>query len=568
MAKKAEKGQVITAQPQVLMVRGDKVPVEVQAQLPKNLLRNDYRYGIRVYYKGTKGIEEHVGSLGFDFGNYNFVEGKPTMMSAFAFPYSPSKSTGQLLAQGVVTDPKGRKKYTKAKVLAQGIITTPHLIQTVHAPAYAPETFQKENPGPLKFPIFFDQGLATLRQGYGTNLQLLEEFIKSNQKTRKIDILAMHSPDQEETTTRNLAARRGVAVERFIKQKIETEAYNNTVSAIDFKVRTLQKNWDAFLGRVQNSAMPEEQIQQILGIVNGPGSFTEKEEKLQALPSYDYLEMYVYPVLRFAEVTVDYQANPRRDYEVYLLAKKIVENRANADVLTAEEMRYAATLTPLLAEKKRIYESAVETYMNWQSLNNLGMVFFEQAQKEIRPKVKKNLLESAILNLRYAAHRKPEAQQFYNLAVAYHQHGDPLEALQSYDYAIRLGGPLPVLQQVFTDKAALELSIGQYDDAVRSLSYAGSGYAAQFNMTLLYFLKENYEGAAELGQKLLDSYPKDPTAHYLMAVIGARSQKEDLMAQHLRQAVKAKPTLAEKAIDDLEFKQYHKSAAFAAALKP
>ncbi|MBC3538123.1 tetratricopeptide repeat protein [Rufibacter sediminis] len=568
MAKKAEKGQIITAQPQVLMVRGNQVPVEVQAQLPKNLLRNDYRYGIRVFYKAEKGVEEHVGSLGFDFGNYNFVDGKPTMGSSFAFPYTASKIRGKLMAQGVVTDPKGRKKYTKSKELAEGIITTPQLIQTVHTPTYAPENFKNEAPGPLKFPIYFDQSLATLRQGHGTNLQLLEDFIKTNQKTKKIEILAMHSPDQEESTTRNLASRRAVAVERFIKQKIETEGYNNSVQAINFDLRTLQKNWAAFLGRVQNSALPEEQIQQILDIVNGSGSFQEKEEKLQALPSYDYLEMYVYPVLRYAEVTIDYQPNLRRDYEIYLMAKRIVENRANADALTAEEMQYAATLTPLLAEKKRIYESAVETYMNWQSLNNLGMVFFEQAQKELRPKVKQTLLESAILNLRYAAHRQPNAQQFYNLAVAHHQHGDALEALQSYDYAIRLGGSLPVLQQVFTDKAALELSVGQYDDAVRSLSYAGKGYAAQFNMALLYFLKENYEGAAELGQQLVTEFPQDANAHYLLAVIGARSQKEDLMAEHLKLAIKAKPTLAAKAIDDLEFRRYHKSAAFAAAMKP
>ncbi|WP_205503254.1 tetratricopeptide repeat protein [Rufibacter psychrotolerans] len=567
MARKAEKEQVITVQPEVLMVRGDQVPVEVQAQLPKNLLRDEYRYGIRIFYKADKGTEDHVGSLGFDFGNYNFVAGKPTMQSSFAFPYTPSKIKGQLMAQGVVSDKKGRKKYTKPQALVPGILTTPHLIQTVHAPAYAAEEFKNEAPGPLRFPIYFDQGLATLRHGHGTNLQLLEEFILSNQKTRKIEILATHSPDPTETTTRNLAARRAVAVERFIKQKMEAEAYNNTVSSIKFDLQTLQNNWKAFLGRVQNSALPEEQVQQILDIVNGPGSFAQKEEQLQALPSYEYLEMYVYPVLRYAEVTVDFQPNLRRDYEIYLLAKKIVENRANADALTADEMQYAATLTPLLAEKRRIYESAVETYMNWQSLNNLGLVFFEQAQKELRPKVKKSLLEQAILNLRYAAHRNPSAQLFYNLAVAHHQHGDALEALQSYDYAIRLGGPLPVLQQVFTDKAALELSLGQYDDAVGSLAYAGPGYAAQFNKTLLYFLKENYEGAAELGQKLLEQFPQDANAHYLMAVIGARSQNEALMAQHLKLALKARPALAGKAIDDLEFRKYHQTAAFAEALK-
>jgi tetratricopeptide (TPR) repeat protein len=568
MARKAERGQKITVQPEVLIVRGDQVPVEVAAQLPRDLLRKDYRYGIRIYYKADKGVEEHVGSLGFDFGNYLYEDGKPTMQSSFSFPYTPSKITGNLMAQGVVSDAKGRKKYTKAKVLAPGILTTPHLIQTIHAPAYVPEVFKNEAPGPISFPIFFDQGLATLRHGYGTNLQLLEEFIKSNQKTKKISILATHSPDATETTTRNLAARRAQAVERFIKQKIETEVYTNKVSDIKFELKTIQQNWDAFLGRVQNSALPEDQVQQILDIVNGNGSFSEKEKQLQELPAYEYLEMYVYPVLRYTNVTVDYVPNLRRDYEIYLLSKKIVENRANADALNAEEMQYAASLTPLLAEKRKIYESAVETYMNWQSLNNLGMVYYEQAQKELKPKVKSALLASAALNLKYAAHRKPTAQQFYNLAVAHHQRGDALEALQAYDYAVRIGGPLPILQQVFTDKAALELSVGQYDDAAGSLAYAGSSYAAQFNRMLLYFLKENYEGAGGFGEKLLQEYPDDANTHYLMAVIGARTQKEPLLTQHLKQAIKAKPTLAAKAIDDLEFKKYHKSEAFANALKP
>ncbi|MBA9079469.1 tetratricopeptide repeat protein [Rufibacter quisquiliarum] len=567
LAKKAERGQKLWAQPEVLMVRGRQVPVEVTAQLPKNLLRDDYQYGIRVYYKADKGVEDHIGSLAFDFGNYNFVEGRPTMSSSFTLPYTPSKITGKLYAQGVVTSPKGRKKYLKPVVLAPGIRTTPYLVQHVHSPAYVSDSAKKEKPGPLKIPIFFDQALATLRTGLGTNLQLLDQFLTSNQKTKQIEILATHSPDSLETTTRNLASRRAVAVENFIKKKIDTESYTNTVSSVRFNLRTIQKNWQAFLGRVQNSALPEEQIQQILDIVNGPGSFIEKERKLQELASYEYIEMYVYPVLRYAEVTIDYQPNLRRDYEVYLLAKKIVENRVNADALNAEEMQYAAGLTPLLAEKKKIYESAIENYMTWQALNNLGMVYFEQAQKELKPAARQHLLESAILNFRYAAHRQPTAQLFYNLGVAHHQHGDALEALQSFDYAVKLGGPMPVLQQLFTDKAALELEVGQYDDAARSLAYAGSGYAAQFNRTMLYLLKENYDGAAQLGQKLLETFPADASTHYLMAIIYARNQQEAQMADHLKKAVAAKPALAQKAIEDLEFQRYHQSAAFAGALK-
>ncbi|WP_192821165.1 tetratricopeptide repeat protein [Rufibacter sp. LB8] len=567
MAKRAQKGQVISAEPGSLMVRGKQVPLEVQAQLPANLLKNDYRYAIRVYYKSDKGTEDHVGSLGFDFGNYNFIDGKPTMQGAFSFPFSPTKARGQLMAQGIVTNPKGRKKYVKPVVLAPGIRTTPYLVQYAHAPANAPEVTKADAPTTLKFPIYFDQGLATLRSGFGTNLNALDEFLNTNQKTKKIEILATHSPDSLETVTRNLAARRAIAVENYIKKKIDTESYVNSLQTTKLNSRTIQQQWDAFLGRIQMSALPEEQVQQILEIVNGKGSFLAKEKKLQALPAYEYIETYVYPVLRYTEVTVDFTPNLRRDYEIYLLAKKVADNRANADVLTSEEMQYAANLTPLLAEKRKIYESAVENYMNWQALNNLGLVYFEQAKKELKPNVKKALLEKAILNLRFAAHRNPTAQQFYNLAVAHHQTGNHLEAMQSYDYAVKLGGPLPVLQQVFTDKAALELEVGQYDDAARSVAYAGSGYAAQYNRTLLYFLKENYEDATKLGLKLLEEWPHNGAAHYLLAIIGARSQNETQLSSHLKKAIKANPALAGMAVEDLEFQKYNKSAAFLEAFR-
>ncbi|WP_066616218.1 tetratricopeptide repeat protein [Rufibacter roseus] len=567
MVKKAEKEQKLTVTPEVLMVRGNQVPFEIEAQLPQNLLKKNYNYNIRVFYKAAQGVEQHVGSLPFEFGNYNFVGGKPTIKTSFSFPYTPSKIQGQLMAQGVVTNPKGRKKFTKATLLAPGIRTTPHMIQVVHAPSYVADQAKAQVPDYLKFTIYFDEGLATLRKGLGTNFQQLDEFILSNQKTKRIDILATQSPNTDEYKTRNLAMRRAVALEQYIKKKIDTETYANTLSSIKFEKKVITNSWSAFLGRIQNSALPEEQIQQILDIVNGPGSFSEKENQLQELPSYEYIDMYVYPVLRYAEVTVDYVPTPRKDYEIYLLAKKIMQNRANADALSADDMQYAATLTPLLAEKKKIYESAVENYMSWQALNNLGIVYFEQAQKELNPKIKKNLLENAILNLQYAAHRNPTAQQFYNLAVAHHQNGNVLEAMHSYDYAIKQGGAIALLQNIFTDKAALELKLGQYDDAVRSISFAGSGYAAQFNKALLYFLKENYEGASELAVKLLQEFPEDASTHYLLAVIGARTQQESLMAEHLQKAVALQPTLAGKAIEDLEFVNYHKSQAFSSALK-
>ena len=60
---------------------------------------------------------------------------------------------------------------------------------------------------------------------------------------------------------------------------------------------------------------------------------------------------------------------------------------------------------------------------------------------------------------------------------------------------------------------------------------------------------------------------KDATAYYLLAIVGARTNNTELMTKNLTQAVKLDRTLAEKAINDLEFANFQESEAFKNALK-
>ena len=51
----------------------------------------------------------------------------------------------------------------------------------------------------------------------------------------------------------------------------------------------------------------------------------------------------------------------------------------------------------------------------------------------------------------------------------------------------------------------------------------------------------------------------DATTYYLMAVLGARTNNESMLANSLRQAVKLDPSMAAKAAGDLEFKRFNLS---------
>ncbi|MDE6389973.1 MAG: hypothetical protein K2L26_00965, partial [Duncaniella sp.] len=53
----------------------------------------------------------------------------------------------------------------------------------------------------------------------------------------------------------------------------------------------------------------------------------------------------------------------------------------------------------------------------------------------------------------------------------------------------------------------------------------------------------------------------DATTYYLMAVLGARTNNEQMVTSNLRQAVKLNPELARSAANDLEFARYNISRA-------
>ncbi|HSI90107.1 MAG TPA: tetratricopeptide repeat protein, partial [Adhaeribacter sp.] len=255
------------------------------------------------------------------------------------------------------------------------------------------------------------------------------------------------------------------------------------------------------------------------------------------------------------------------DSEIYILSKKIVENKVQPDALTEEELRYSATLTPLLSEKLEIYKAAVLNTRKWQAFNDLGVTYFEMAQKTHSNNTREKLLREAITNLTYASHRNPTAGMFYNLASAHHIKGNLIEAQRSYEYAIKLGGPVPVLQQVFADKAALEIEMGLLDEALTSLTYAGQGYQVLMNKGLAYILKGYYEEAAGIYEEALALKPNDPLAHYSLAIIGARTSQEDTVTRNLREATRRDRSLIAKAIDDPEFRSYVKLPAFREAIK-
>ncbi|HEX8327607.1 MAG TPA: tetratricopeptide repeat protein [Hymenobacter sp.] len=574
--KQAEAGRTVVARPAPLLASGESVPFEVTARVPANHLRKGVAYEMLLRYRYEHGLrEDTLGRIAFTVGNYVYDDEKKGQLVAtqkFTLPNTPNRNPGELLAHPQVRELKKNGRVLRGKddvLVARGIADPARLVTREDTVlTLLPENASNNMSGTRVLPFFFDEDKWFIRGYLGTNVQALEDLIDANQNTKQVLIIAGHSPDSTDAHNRLLASKRVRMLLYYYKQRVKNFSYLNKNENIRYDTLAYVRKWDTFLQKVTTSALKPDQIDSVVSIINDTkGTFEQKEKALHKLTYFDYLEQYIYPVLRFGTVAVTYTAPKRYDSEVYLLSKKIVDKQIEADALTPEELRYSATLTPLLAEKQRIYEVAAANTNSWEAFHNLGVVLLQRAEKEPTPKTRTAYYRRAAVNFTLAAHRNPTAEFFYHAATAYHRAGDRLEALQNYDYAIKLGGPRPLLRKVFSDRAALEIEVGQSDEALRSLQYAGPSYQNALNKGLILVGREGYDLALEQYKLAQTLRPTAAAPVYGMAVVAARQKNEASVGDLLKQAVALDRTYAQRAVEDLEFQDYTQGKVFREALK-
>ncbi|MDO7847289.1 tetratricopeptide repeat protein [Hymenobacter sp. M29] len=575
--KQAEAGRTVVARPTPLLASGEAVPFEVIARVPASHLHKGVAYELLLRYRYEHGLrEDTLGRLTFTSGNYVYDDehkGQLIATQKFSIPNTPGRNPGELLAHAQVRELKKNGKVLRADadvLVARGIADPARLVTREDTVlTLLPERANNTMSGTRVLPFYFDEDKWFIRGYLGTNVQALEDLIDANQHTKQVLIIAGHSPDSTDAHNRALASKRVRMLLYYYKQRVKTFSYLNKNEAIRYDTLAYVRKWDTFLSKVTSSALKPDQIDSVVSIINDTrGTFEQKEKALHKLTYFDYIEDYIYPVLRFGTVAVTYTAPKRYDSEVYLLSKKIVEKQIEADALTPEELRYSATLTPLLAEKQRIYEVAAANNPNsWEAFHNLGVVLLQRGEKEPTVKTQKAYYHRAAVNFTLAAHRNPTAEFFYHAATAYHRAGDRLEALQNYDYAIKLGGPRPLLRKIFSDRAALEIEVGQPDEALRNLQYAGPSYQNALNKGLILVGREGYDLALEQYRLAQALRPTAAAPVYGMAVVAARQKNEAQMGQLLKQAIALDRSYAQRAVEDLEFQDYAQGKVFREALK-
>lgn len=288
----AAEEQAIDVTPNPLELHGEEVAFTVDFQLPSKMLKDGITYTVNPYYVyGDKEIAlDAVDFVKADFPN---SDTEPVRSSKeFTFAYEDDMNVkGELVMQGTATIEKnGKSASTDRKTYATGIITTSQMVMPSYHAAYADHGYNnKEELVPTNVNFYFDQGRSVLKTSElrSDRGKKFNAFIADKNVTRTVTITGTHSPEGPERINSNLSKDRAKAIENYYTRQMKRYDYKGMADSIDFILKPVVEDWTDFKKALAAySGISDAQKSEYTKIVNGSGSFEEKEDKLQKLSTY------------------------------------------------------------------------------------------------------------------------------------------------------------------------------------------------------------------------------------------------------------------------------------------
>ena len=545
----------LNVSPDPLEVHGGNVPFEISAILPPKILPANTSFTLNtIYVYGDQ--EVSIESVEFQASDFpNSATATSRKAENFTFPYQDGMNPGTLYVQGVATDLKnGKTAQTDRLAVAQGLIMTSAWVKDVALASYADHGYNdKEELVPTNVNFYFDQGKSNLRTSLSYDGVLnaskrneLSAFIAEKNVTRTVAITGTHSPEGTETINSDLSENRAATIENYYRDRMDRYDYKGAADSIDFILKPVVQDWSTFKTALASyDGINADEKSKYTSIINGSGSFVEKEEEMQKLSTYKKVFNDVYPGLRSAKTEVLTVKPKKSNAEIAVLAKAITNGETDADTLTIEELMFSATLTPSLEEKAAIYKAAADKSGIWQAHNNLAAAHIQMAKRGDASK-----LDGAATQFEIAMNKMasaPEVQS--NMAAVQVLQGDYEAAYETLNGVSTSSNEIN--GKVNAMKGAVEVKMAEYDKAKASFASAANSENVMVNRGLAYLLSGDYTMAdAEFKQV------KRADAYYLLAVSAARQNNASGIGSNLKKAVDAEPSYKNSALNDLEFTNF------------
>ena len=572
MVKMAQEQQ-LTVEPSPLELQGDSVSFNMSAKLPVKMLKKGKVYTVNTFYQyGDQ--RKDVGSIEFRADDFpQGAEQEPTESRSMAFAYEgEAMDNGTLMVQGVASDPnRDKQAETPEMEVAKGIIVTQNMVAAPTFVVYADHGYNNQEellPNTVNF--YFPQGSSVLRTSEvrSDRGNRFENFIAEKNVTRSVTITGTHSPEGSERVNENLSADRAGRIEEFYREQMDRYDYKGAADSIDFILKPVVENWSPFRDSLETyTGISESEKQAYFDVIDGSGSFEEKEDQLHQLPTYRQVFQDVYPHLRLAETEVLTVKEKKPDGLIATLAKLLSNDEVPTDTLSNEELLYGGTLTPSLEEREQIYMAATKKDDSYASHNNLGAVYLAQAI-EAGEDGQADLIEQAIAQFELSAQRQANAEAHANLATAYLMQGNKQKAEEEITQATEMQ---PSMQEAAAGisgiQGAIAIARGKYDQAVSALSNANESATNLFNLGLSQVLTGNYESAITSFEEALGQDSEYAKANYGIAIANAYLENEQAVYDALSKAVAVSGDLREQILNDLVFANYQDAQGFKDAIK-
>lgn len=460
---------------------------------------------------------------------YYKAGGNYTMKSLFDFVPGMMKSDLYLQFDAKV----GKKTVTVPEVkIGYGVIATSDLLKNALAttnPATAPDAFQRVIKQRQEANIKFLIQQASLRSSELKSASV-QDFIKmlkdikadqEGKALNNIEVSAYASPDGAFDLNKNLAEKRQDVSEKYLQKELKA----NKMDA-DVQTSYTAEDWEGFQELVsQSNIQDKEVILRVLSMYKEP---EERERQIRNISTvFKELADQVLPELRRARLAINYELIGRSDDQI------IAQFKSDASKLSVEELLYGAgMLMEKSADKQAWYQKTTQLYGNdYRAFNNLAQLAYSNGD-----------LASAESYLNKAKSLKADASEVNtNLALIALNKGN-VSAAETY---LAKGSGADSFQEVM---GCLNIAKGNYTQAAGNLGGNATNAAA-----LAQLLNKDYASAKSTLDKVTTP---DACTSYLKAVAAARTNDAAGVSANLTKAISLDPSLAQRAVNDLEFINY------------
>lgn len=526
--------QYFTTNPTPLETVGETVPATISGTVPAKFMPKNAVVTVTpvLAWEGGEASSSQVTFQGENArANGQVISYKDggNVTIPFNVKYQPEMANSDLYLDFKVN--QGGSDYTLPRVkVGYGVIATSTLTDAASlAPASAPSDFeriiQEKYSAEIKFLI--NQANIRANQTSATDyVDLNEKLLNANAAPNKeiagVTVNSYASPDGTLDFNTKLAEKRETNTVAYMEKQLKKDKiteFGELTSSFT------PEDWEGFQELVEKSNIQDKDL--ILSVLKMYKDPEQREREIRNLSAvFDELAEEILPQLRYSKIIATVNVIGKSDAEMEQ------EFATDPSRLSLEEILYVGTLTNDEARKKAVYTAATKLYPNdYRTWNNLGAAEYALGN-----------YDAATDALAKAAKLAPG-----NKSVELNQ-GLVALATDNISKAKDLIGGAAGVPEAASALGVLNLEQGNVANALSSF-----GSEKNNNSALAQILNKDYSAA-----KNTLAAVKNPnaTTYYLAAVVGARTNNENMVLTNLREAVKLNPAMKAQAQKDLEFASY------------